>query len=293
LFATFLASFRSRAALQLEILALRHQLSLLQRSVKRPKLTTGDRFLWAWLSRVWADWRSALVIVKPETVLAWHRQGFRLFWAWKVRRGQPGRPPVSKETRELIRKTSRDHPLRGAPSVHGELLKLGLDVGEAGVGKYMVRRPDVGSQNTSRVGPPLSATCFFSGIQFSDTTRPRTRHTVRNEPTLGVQEGFQFVECRRISSGTKGLRRFDGSCQFGSVSQESSKRIQGAPPAVQDPRSVSRRLYRCMRAEPPWAKARTCSRVAMVVSPGKVVSSAPWAQPSLTASCGGSPARMP
>ena len=90
-------SLRTRAALRLEVLALRHQLNVLQRSVKRPKLTSADRFLWARLSRFWSGWRSALVIVKPETVIAWHRKGFKLFWSWKVRHGQPGRPPVSQE----------------------------------------------------------------------------------------------------------------------------------------------------------------------------------------------------
>jgi hypothetical protein len=81
---------KSRASLQLENLALRHQIGVLQRSAKkRPKLTAADRVLWAWLCGVWSDWRSALVIVKPETVIAWHRKGFRLFWTWKVRRGQP------------------------------------------------------------------------------------------------------------------------------------------------------------------------------------------------------------
>src|SRR6201993_2648049 len=94
------AAFKSRATLQLENLALRHQLSALHRSVKRPKLTSADRLLWAWLCAAWSDWRSALVIVKPETVIVWHRKGFRLFWTWKVRRGQPGRPPVSKEIRQ-------------------------------------------------------------------------------------------------------------------------------------------------------------------------------------------------
>jgi hypothetical protein len=89
-----LASFRSRAALQLEILALRHQLGVLQRSVKRPKLTPADRFLWAWLSAVWNDWQSSVLIIKASTVIGWHRKGFRLFWAWKVRRGQQGRPAV-------------------------------------------------------------------------------------------------------------------------------------------------------------------------------------------------------
>src|SRR6516164_2753907 len=104
---------RTRAALQIEVVALRHQLSVLQRSVQRPKLTAADRFLWARLSRFWTDWRSALVIVKPETVIAWHRKGFRVFWTWKVRRGQPGRPPVCQETRELMRQMSRENPLWG------------------------------------------------------------------------------------------------------------------------------------------------------------------------------------
>jgi hypothetical protein len=81
------AAFKSRAALHLENLAVRHQLGVLHRSVKRPKLTPPDRLLWVWLREIWNNWRSALVIVKPETVIAWHRQGFRLFWTWKVRRG--------------------------------------------------------------------------------------------------------------------------------------------------------------------------------------------------------------
>jgi len=131
--------FRTRAALEIERLALRHQLNVLQRSVKRPKLTAADRFFWSRLSRFWTGWQSALVIGRPETVIAWHRKGFRLFWTWKVRRGQPGRPPVSPETRKLIRQMTRENPLWGAPRIHGELLKLGIDIGETSVGKYMVR----------------------------------------------------------------------------------------------------------------------------------------------------------
>jgi hypothetical protein len=105
------AIFKSRAALHLENLALRHQLGVLHRSVKRPKPTPPDRLLWAWLCGVWNDWRSALVIVKPETVIAWHRKGFRLFWPWKIRHGQVGRPAVAREVRDLIRKMSRENPL--------------------------------------------------------------------------------------------------------------------------------------------------------------------------------------
>jgi hypothetical protein len=139
--ATLFSAFRSRAALQVEILALRHQIGVLRRSAKkRPRLTVADRFFWAWLSGVWAGWRSALVIVKPETVIAWHRKGFRLFWTWKVRHGRTGRPTVSQEVRDLIRSMSRANPLWGAPRIHGELLKLGMDIGETSVSKYMLRQ---------------------------------------------------------------------------------------------------------------------------------------------------------
>src|SRR5713226_7559785 len=80
--------FKTRAALQLENLALRHQLGVLHRSVKKPKLTPLDRLLWAWLCGVWSNWRSALIVVMRETV--WHRKGFRLFWTWRVRVASPG-----------------------------------------------------------------------------------------------------------------------------------------------------------------------------------------------------------
>jgi putative transposase len=130
----------SRAELQLENLALRHQICVFQRSTrKRSTLTPFDRLFWAFLSRFWSNWRSTLFIVKPETVVAWHRKCFRLFWTWKVRHGQPGRPVVPREVRDLIRQMCRENPTWGAPRIHGELLKLGIDIGETSVGKYMVR----------------------------------------------------------------------------------------------------------------------------------------------------------
>src|SRR3954468_11118614 len=85
------ASFPSRAALQLEIVALRHQIGVLQRSVKRPKLTSLDRLLWVWLSTAWQDGKSGAFVIKPSTVVGWHRKGFRLFWTWKIRSGKAGR----------------------------------------------------------------------------------------------------------------------------------------------------------------------------------------------------------
>ena len=139
LIASVAASFRSRAALQLEILALRHQIGVLQRSVKRPRLTPADRFLWVWLCTIWREWKSGVFIMQASTVLSWHRKGFRLFWTWKIRRGKPGRPSVPLQVRELIRTMSRENPLWGAPRIHGELLKLGIDIGETSVSKYLVR----------------------------------------------------------------------------------------------------------------------------------------------------------
>ena len=131
---------RSRAALQFEVLALRHQLQVLERSrPRRLRLSQADRRLWVWFSRVWTEWRAALVIVKPETVLAWHRRGCRLFWTWKSRR-RLGRPTVPPDIRALIRRMSEANPLWGAPRIHGELLKLGIDISQASVAKYMVRR---------------------------------------------------------------------------------------------------------------------------------------------------------
>ena len=140
LLATLSSILRSRAALELENLALRHQIGVLQRSArKRAKLTPLDRLFWAGLSRIWSDWRSALAIVQPETVIAWHRKSFCLFWTWKIRRGQPGGPTLPREIRDLIHRMCRDNPTWGAPRIHGELLKLGINVGESSVSKYMVR----------------------------------------------------------------------------------------------------------------------------------------------------------
>jgi putative transposase len=138
---------RSRVALHLEVLALRHQLQVLQRSrPRRLRIAKADRWLWAWLSNAWTGWRTALVIVRPETVLAWHRQGFRLFWTWKSRR-RTGRAPVAADVRALIRTMARENPLWGAPRIHGELLKLGVEVSQATVAKYMARSTTSPSQS--------------------------------------------------------------------------------------------------------------------------------------------------
>src|SRR5216684_1865362 len=137
--------FRSRAVVELENLALRHQLHVLRR--QRPgrlRLFTFDRLLWVLLYRLWPGCPEAMVLVKPATVIQWHRQGFRLFWRWRSR---SGRPSVEREIRDLIRQISSANPLWGAPRIHGELLKLGIEVSQATVAKYMVRRRGTPSQN--------------------------------------------------------------------------------------------------------------------------------------------------
>ena len=102
---------RSRLSMQIEILALRHQLAVYQRTSARPRLKPSDRIRWAWLSRAWSGWREALVIVKPETVIAWRRRKFRQHWARLSRSRKPGRPAIHREIRDLIRRMSIANPL--------------------------------------------------------------------------------------------------------------------------------------------------------------------------------------
>jgi putative transposase len=130
------ALFRDRSHLALENLALRQQLAILRHKAPRPRLRGADRAFWVSLEQVWDQWRSALILVKPETVIRWHRQGFRYFWRWKSR----GRPCTSPELIRLIRRMSQENPLWGAPRIRSELLLLGYDVAEATVAKYMTRR---------------------------------------------------------------------------------------------------------------------------------------------------------
>jgi putative transposase len=140
LFALVASSFRTRTALQAEILALRHQLAVIQKNAPpRLRLQRSDRLLWVLLSRWWPGWRHSLHIVRPDTVLAWHRRAFAWYWTRKSRR-RPGRPNVAAEIRNLIRNMSQANPLWGAPRIHGELLKLGIEVAQSTVAKYL-RRP--------------------------------------------------------------------------------------------------------------------------------------------------------
>jgi putative transposase len=131
----------------MENLALRQQLAILSRKRPRPRLRRRDRLFWVWLSSWFADWRSWLAIVKPETVIGWHRQGFRLYWRWKSRGGKPGRPTVSAEVRRLIRRMSAENPTWGAPRIQAELRLLGYALARSTVAKYKHRHPKPPSQS--------------------------------------------------------------------------------------------------------------------------------------------------
>jgi len=132
--------------LALENLALRHQLAVYKRTVPRPRLRPTDRLFWGWLARVWAGWRQALVIVTPETVLRWQRRRFREHWTTLSGRPTGGRPSVGPEIKTLVSRMAAANPLWGAPRIHGELLKLGLDVAERTVSRLIPKRPSPPAQ---------------------------------------------------------------------------------------------------------------------------------------------------
>src|SRR5215813_12359587 len=139
----FKATLSGRCNLAFENLALWQQLAILKRTQKRPAISTKDRLFWVWLSRIWSEWRASLLIVKPDTVIGWHRKGFRLFWTMLSRRKIGGRPSANSQIRAMIKQMTQANPLWGAPRIHGELIKLGIDISERSVSRLMpkVRKP--------------------------------------------------------------------------------------------------------------------------------------------------------
>jgi putative transposase len=137
---SFCLSFlRTTARVRLENLFLRKQLEIALRSSPRLKTRPADRFFLGLVTDLYDSWREALLIVQPESIIRWHRQSFRVFWKWKSRSG-PGRPKIPQEQVDLIRQMAADNPLWGAPRIHGELLKLGVDISETTVQRYMPRK---------------------------------------------------------------------------------------------------------------------------------------------------------
>jgi hypothetical protein len=143
LLASISAWFRSRLSMQIELIALRHQVAVYKQSVSRPKLRPTDRLLWVWLSRLWPGWQAVLAFVQPRTVIAWQQKRFRNYWRRLSQSGKPGRPAIVKEVRQLIQDMWQSNPTWGSPRIVGELRKLGIDVAKSTVEKYRpkVRKP--------------------------------------------------------------------------------------------------------------------------------------------------------
>jgi putative transposase len=135
-----LGFFKSRTQLQLEMVYLRKQLEILTRTSAKPRLRPSDRFFFSILTNIFSSWKSTLLIIKPETVIRWHQQGFKVYWRWKSRSAL-GRPRIPQEQIDLIKQIANDNPLWGVPRIHGEILELGFDISEATVQRYLPRKP--------------------------------------------------------------------------------------------------------------------------------------------------------
>jgi transposase InsO family protein len=199
LLGTFVANlFTSRRRLEVENLFLRHQLNIaLRRTPHRLRLRGSDRALLVWMTWLWPSLLGLSHIVQPATILRWHRAGFRAYWRWKSSR-RPGRPKVDRELRELIQRMSKENPLWGAPRIHGELLKLGFDIAESTVSKYMIRHRGPPSQTWRTflrnhadaiaaidlcVVPTLTFECLFVFLVVSHGRRQLLWFAVTRHPT--------------------------------------------------------------------------------------------------------------
>ena len=164
---------------------LRQQLANLRRTSGRPRLRKSDRAFWLVLSRLWSRWADVLVVVKPDTVVRWHRAGFRLFWRWKSRSRSPTEGDVSAEVKTLIRQMADANVGWGAPRIHGELLKLGIDIGERSVSRWMPPKLRNRPRRTSsapnlevllRLLPPVANASVAEQGRAGAATNPPAQH---------------------------------------------------------------------------------------------------------------------
>ena len=210
---------RTRRDLAFENLLLRQQLAVLREKAVRPQLSPSDRSFWVLVSKLWPGWRNALHIVRPETVIRWHREGFRRHWTKKCKR--KGRPVLDPKIRELIRRMSQANPLWGAPRIHGELLMLGIDVSQTTVAKYLVRGRNPPSQTwrtfLENHAKEIIATDFFTVptatfrvlfvlVVLSHDRREILRTNVTESPTA-AWTARQIVEAAGLDEVPKYLVR--------------------------------------------------------------------------------------
>jgi len=135
----------NHSAIITENMALRHQISVLKRTAKKPKIKMHDRLFWILLSKLWNNWNNALFIVKPETVIKWHRKGFKIYWRIRSKH-KIGRPPIDFKIIALIHRISKENSTWGAPHIRSELLLLGYDVAESTIAKHMLKKRKPPSQ---------------------------------------------------------------------------------------------------------------------------------------------------
>jgi hypothetical protein len=231
--AVLASQFKSKSRLEAENVVLRHQLIVLRRKVRgRAQLTNSDRWFFIQLYRWFPSILEALTIIRPETLVRWHRVGFRCYWRCKSRpRG--GRPQIETDLRELIRRMSIENPLWGAPRIHGELLKLGFEVAQSSVAKYMVKRrgppsqgwrtflrnhaPDIAAMDLFVV-PTTGFKLLYGFVIVRIDRRDLVWISVTTNPTGGVDRtpghrGFSLGQCSGSESTARGLgtQESDGS----------------------------------------------------------------------------------
>ena len=232
-------AFRRRRDLEAELLALRHQVLVLnrRRGQHRVQLRPADRVIWVLLSRFWSGWRNALIVVKPETVIAWHRRGFRCYWRWKSRTPRQGRPKLAREVVALIQTMHEANPTWGAPRIRRELLKLGFELAESTVSKLLPRKRRPPSQTWKTflhnhfaqmvavdfaVVPTVSGTLLFVFVVLSLARRRVLHVNVTAHPTAHWT-AQQLVEAIPWTSPARYLVR-DRDGIYGSALQ---KRVEG------------------------------------------------------------------
>lgn len=250
LFTQVLSGLKSRAELQAENLILRHQIETLTRSQpKRAKVTRWDRLILLWLSRLWPRSKRAILVVHPKTLVRWHQEGFRHYWRWRSRQAV-GRPRVSNEIRALVRQMNQQNPLWGAPRIHGEILKLGFDVSQATVSRYLPRRlpnPDQTWRTFLRnhldytaaidflVVPTLTFQILFVLVVLSHGRRKLVHVAVTTNPTA-AWTAQQITEAFPWDEAPKYLLR-DRHSTYGQVFRDRVKvmGIQDTPTAPRAP----------------------------------------------------------
>jgi len=235
-------ALKDRAQLVFENAALRQQLAVYKRSVKRPNIKDGDRVFWTTMRRLLREWKEAVVIVKPATVVSWHRKGFRHYWRRKSR-GKPGRPPISMKLIHLIRRMSMENVTWGAPRIVDELALLGHEVGETTVAKYMVRHRspekaqgwstflknhmDVTAACDFFVVPTLTFTLLYGFVVLSHDRRRILHVNVTDSPTA-EWTAQQMVEACPGDHGLRYLIR-DGDRIYGEAFTRKLKALELEP----------------------------------------------------------------